>query len=636
MVQDNSDDAWLSQQGDLYVRQWSRAMMWSLAGIVLVCYDYALTLRREVQYIWGRRLTGALFVFYTVRYCGIISPLLLAYNSIAFPNVFAFNHAGYATCISLIGGILFFTTGREYSLHFDKSSHLTELLVFSVLRAYAVSGKKVWVRGLVVILGILEPAVSVVVVIYVTTHKANLESTWIFYKDSASRILIERGCAIARDALIEVITLIHIWPISSTVRQARLRATSAQPKGSLPDVIIKNGILYFGALLCLNIVAMALSRSYPDPLVTPVTLWLTVLTSILTSRFILDLQEANQSLSGYDTSTYSTPDDSAPSPIPRRRWRAKPAASSEMEFRVDLGTQNANADEEASPISTPGRKKREERPARYHSSSSFKRVLDPGLECAIDSRLALRTGIGLFMSSDPFILQSASAPSHHDQIPDSTLAVMLSLAGIVVGCYDYILTLDRELRYIWGRPLSASRVIFHIVRICGVANGILPTYAMFKVDDLEGTKWVTDNVVQSSSMQYVVLGVYLIVSIAAVVFSGLRAYAVSSRNVWVLAAVLLLGIVYPAIYTIINFILPKTYLIGWNNKAATSASYTLYEKLTTILTARFILDLQEAHEMLSSGANTTTDLTYRTPRDEQTELLVFERIGGYDAETSLV
>ncbi|KAI0676428.1 hypothetical protein C8Q78DRAFT_1073236 [Trametes maxima] len=287
MSQDSSNEAWLTQQGDLYVQQWSRAMMWSLAGIMLVCYDYALTLSREVQYIWGRRPTGALFVFYTVRYCGIISPLLLAYNSIAFSNVFAFNHTTlmllrlmYELCSvvltiasAVIGGILFFTTG-----------------LFAVLRAYAVSGKKVWVRALVVILGVLEPTISIFVVIYVITRKANLENTWIYYRT---------------------------------------------------------------ALFCLNIVAMALSRSYPDPLVTPVTLWLTVLTSILTSRFILDLQEANQSLSSCDTSygdPLAAPDDHPLSPT-WRRWCAKPA-SPEMEFQLNLETQNVNADEEASSISS--------------------------------------------------------------------------------------------------------------------------------------------------------------------------------------------------------------------------------------------------------------------------------------------
>ncbi|KAI0631149.1 hypothetical protein C8Q77DRAFT_189576 [Trametes polyzona] len=58
------------------------------------------------------------------------------------------------------------------------------------------------------------------------------------------------------------------------------------------------------ALLLVNIVALSLSRI--PQLLTPLSIWSSGITCVLTSRFILDLQHANEVLAGGGTSARET------------------------------------------------------------------------------------------------------------------------------------------------------------------------------------------------------------------------------------------------------------------------------------------------------------------------------------------
>ncbi|KAI0642705.1 hypothetical protein C8Q79DRAFT_229321 [Trametes meyenii] len=74
--------------------------------------------------------------------------------------------------------------------------------------------------------------------------------------------------------------------------------------GSLIDVIVKDGILYFSVLLIINIVGLALSRTYE--FIIPISAWVSALASIMSSRFILDLQAANESILVVDSGDLTT------------------------------------------------------------------------------------------------------------------------------------------------------------------------------------------------------------------------------------------------------------------------------------------------------------------------------------------
>ncbi|OSC97814.1 hypothetical protein PYCCODRAFT_1376413, partial [Trametes coccinea BRFM310] len=86
-------------------------------------------------------------------------------------------------------------------------------------------------------------------------------------------------------------------------------------------------------------------------------------------------------------------------------------------------------------------------------------------------------------------------------------------------CYDYCLTAGREVQLVWRRGFSTSTVLFFGVRYPAVFSTI------FVVMDMTSWKGMSD----------------------WVMFSGLRVYALWDRNTWILVAVLLLGMVNPAI-----------------------------------------------------------------------------------------
>lgn len=49
---------------------------------VLVLYEYVITIRMEMQHVWGKRVSFATWLFYLARYIPIISriPILLTLN----------------------------------------------------------------------------------------------------------------------------------------------------------------------------------------------------------------------------------------------------------------------------------------------------------------------------------------------------------------------------------------------------------------------------------------------------------------------------------------------------------------------------------------------------------------------------
>ncbi|KAL1949140.1 hypothetical protein VTO73DRAFT_10946 [Trametes versicolor] len=225
------------------------------------------------------------------------------------------------------------------------------------------------------------------------------------------------------------------------------------------------------------------------------------------------------------------------------------------------------------------------------------------------------------MDARPFASPAASAGDSVAALMNDLqwiyLVILLSVVLDVAICYDHILTLDREIRYIWKGRFSISIFLFYSMRYCALLgavrifwNAIVSTTTVRAPSSTDSTFRLIPVAISSS--------VGVVISLAAAVFAGLRAYAISERNKWVLAIVLALGFVMPAIQ-IVNMIRGYRLYVDENRRygdanipasgtLVTHAEFCLSSSLgvwgfglTCVFNSRFILDLQEANACLNSA-----------------------------------
>ncbi|KAI0676426.1 hypothetical protein C8Q78DRAFT_997302 [Trametes maxima] len=271
-------------------RNFQGAMEATLAGVTLVLYDFILTLPQEARYMWGRRFSGGHALFYIVRYSAVFGALMITAN----------------VCLTTPGLSLQVFTLIEMILDVVL---LVGTAVFSALRAYAVSRRSIWVLVIVLVLGMLNPIVYVLTFAVFTRVDLMASSQPGIAAPSHTAyenfIIAARVCAVAADAFVLFITWKHC--IRRSVAPPKLLVQNMgrwDTAGSLINVIVKDGILYFSVLLIINIVGLALSRTYE--FIIPMSAWVSGLASIMTSRFILDLQAANESILMVDTGDSTT------------------------------------------------------------------------------------------------------------------------------------------------------------------------------------------------------------------------------------------------------------------------------------------------------------------------------------------
>ncbi|KAJ2972979.1 hypothetical protein NUW54_g12156 [Trametes sanguinea] len=106
-----------------------------------------------------------------------------------------------------------------------------------------------------------------------------------------------QACAIAVDLLVLVLTWIKTYEIKKLTRGLRTNATFS-------TLILRDGTLYFGTLLALNVADLIVLRTIV--LFDPLPVFIDVFTCILISRFMLNLREVAEIGSGNPSSTFRT------------------------------------------------------------------------------------------------------------------------------------------------------------------------------------------------------------------------------------------------------------------------------------------------------------------------------------------
>ncbi|KAI0634882.1 hypothetical protein C8Q77DRAFT_1054282, partial [Trametes polyzona] len=224
------------------------ATMTYFACSALLSYDYILTFGREVNHIWRRGFSSSALLFYAARYS--------AFFNIAFA--------------------------------------VMDLSPWPSMTAYALSARNRVVLVVVLVLGIVNPALVLVctglfVLRPVVTMITRAATTTRFPTSNTRRMIGARLSGVLVDAVVLAITWKRLW--SATRRESAPQTTPA----TFTSVLLRDGaFLDVVALLIANLIGLFFIRDID--LLEPASTWISALTAIMTWRFILDLHEADDAM----------------------------------------------------------------------------------------------------------------------------------------------------------------------------------------------------------------------------------------------------------------------------------------------------------------------------------------------------
>ncbi|KAI0631153.1 hypothetical protein C8Q77DRAFT_1159851 [Trametes polyzona] len=273
-----------------------------IAATALFCFDYFLTFGGEVELVWRRGFSTSAVLFYAVRYPALFSTVFVILDMTPFKGQ---SDWGYVVPkVSTAGE----TYGPEHhpphrGWWWVPTCNMTaiftpteELPVFSSLRVYALWDRNRWVPAAALLLGMANPAISIYTFVLMKpvwftfpTAGCGFDSSIpdVAYENFRSWMIGARLSSVIADVLVLVATWTRTWPMRAEASRFKFTATFAA-------ILMRNGTLYFVVLLLTNIVGLGLSRRIE--LIEPMSTWIAILTAILTSRFILDLHNAADTL----------------------------------------------------------------------------------------------------------------------------------------------------------------------------------------------------------------------------------------------------------------------------------------------------------------------------------------------------
>ncbi|RDX54038.1 hypothetical protein OH76DRAFT_1479098 [Lentinus brumalis] len=274
----------------------------TLAISVLFIYDSLVILDREVACFWTVRRTGA-------------SPLFFANKWISM-TVFVMELGALATFPSDKVGVVWTPTFGSSEMTMDVRScsmygmallavealQFVPSAAFSALRAYGLSRSKL--LGLVVLVLSMGPVAGNLAIYGYQLSGENILWFGCHRSDSATVSLMlstndhfERLVISARIPLIIAdVILIYITWSQLRCRDA-LNEIRQSKRLSLSNVLFRDGTIYFVVLFVLNVLHLVFtvtSLALSDEGTSYVTIFTGPITAIIVSRFLLDLQEANQ------------------------------------------------------------------------------------------------------------------------------------------------------------------------------------------------------------------------------------------------------------------------------------------------------------------------------------------------------
>ncbi|TFK84026.1 hypothetical protein K466DRAFT_589248 [Polyporus arcularius HHB13444] len=246
----------------------------STVPISLLIYDYVVTFDLEAELFWTRTFTGASLLFLSNRYIAIVLELF-AMAELSFTLTDG-SCNGLSKTASIMQDVRFlpwaaFAAMRGFAL---TKSRAAAAVIFTLSIAPLVVNLAQFAIGMT---GIAEPIVGCV-----SSRNSTPQEDLIFP-------IVSRGGLIIADFILVVAT----W---RTLGAASIRPSMTKmSQGSLAAIMLWNGLLYFVVLFMLNVLHLTftLTSTFGVSL-SFITEFTEPLTTILITRFLLDLQEANR------------------------------------------------------------------------------------------------------------------------------------------------------------------------------------------------------------------------------------------------------------------------------------------------------------------------------------------------------
>ncbi|KAI0642075.1 hypothetical protein C8Q79DRAFT_1013952 [Trametes meyenii] len=250
--------------------------------LALLAYDYLLTLDQEIKQFWKRKITAASALFFIIRYWTLINYDLVGASTWA--------HMSDKINAAIADGSSAPLTIQSCALLIKAQAGITIFqympwAAFSALRVLALSGMRWSLAVIVFVLGSGPAVVNFTEYRYGITG-ANVLTTGCQGEDNLT------------PRLGDIRTFLGVSYKSHRVGYPR--------KSSLGDVLLYNGLKYFAVLLTLNILQVVLthlSLGTVSQQASYITTFSEPLTAIFISRFLIDLQAANQSSAELGTHT---------------------------------------------------------------------------------------------------------------------------------------------------------------------------------------------------------------------------------------------------------------------------------------------------------------------------------------------
>ncbi|KAI0689552.1 hypothetical protein BC835DRAFT_1418438 [Cytidiella melzeri] len=271
------------------------------SATVLFVFEYCITIAQEISLMWLRKWTGATWLYMLNRYVSVLYVIVDISPTAPDEKVIS---SSFSCCQLTVLDSRCAISARM--LHILSLVQYVIFAVFSSLRVYALWNRNVKLGVIVLVIALVPLGVNIYndatyILIYIPSTLPQTQCGTAFGISSAvvfsvRLALLARLSAIGADILVLVATWVKTWV---TYREG-IRIGMRVPMASL---LIRDGTLYFIALLVMNIYQI-LNNTIPSFLVADAgTVYISVLTPMLISRFLLNLRQVDQ---GQETEAVST------------------------------------------------------------------------------------------------------------------------------------------------------------------------------------------------------------------------------------------------------------------------------------------------------------------------------------------